>query len=110
MDMKGVKHFSWETVWLELLLNVPTLMKLLCCLVNKPEDKKPLLCTIVAMILKNRRNSMALVQRAVSVVLYGNGVGKKVQIYMNFKIQFTALNVTFIPSLYTYRYIVHYNH
>ena len=81
---EGVKHFSWETVWLELLLNVPTLMKLLCCLVNKPEDKKPLFCTIVAMILKNRRNSMALVQRAVSVVLYGNGVGKKVQIYMNF--------------------------
>ena len=53
-------------------------------LVNKPEDKKPLLCTVVSMILKKRRNSMALVQKAVSVVLYGNGVGKKVQIYTNF--------------------------
>ena len=36
-----IKEF-WELSGLELLLNVPTLMKLLCCLVNKPEDKKAL--------------------------------------------------------------------
>ena len=63
-------------------INVPLLMKLLCCLVNKAENNKPLVCTIASMLLKFRCPSMCLVQRAISVVFYGSGVGKKVHFYL----------------------------
>ena len=53
---------------------------LLCSLVNKPDENKPLLCIVASMLLKSRCRSMSLVQRALSVVLYGNGVGKKVHV------------------------------
>lgn len=37
-----------------------------------------LLCVIVSMMLKKRYPKMALLQRAVSVLLYGNGCSKEV--------------------------------
>lgn len=76
-DKEALKYFSWETVWLELLPNVPTLLKILSALVPNPEDDKPLLCLIVSMLLKRWLPKMGLVQRALSLVLYGNGTSKQ---------------------------------
>ena len=56
-DNEGVRHFSWETVWLELLDKMPTLMNLLGCLISDPQESKPLLCLIVSMLLKNQLRS-----------------------------------------------------
>ena len=35
-NMEAVNHFSWETVWLELLANVPILMQILSALIPNP--------------------------------------------------------------------------
>jgi L1 cell adhesion molecule like protein len=76
---EGVKYFSWETVWLELLRELPTLMKLLITLLPRYGSKHiPLLCVIASMLLKRRLGKMAFVQRAISVLLYGNGCSKQV--------------------------------
>lgn len=78
--VEAVKNFSWDTVILELLRKVPTLMSLLKQLVNKPAEKKPLLCLLASQLLKSRHQHMGLVQRAVSIMLYGNGSAKQVSI------------------------------
>lgn len=77
-DVEAVKNFSWETVWGELTKDVPTLVALLQGLIKHPEDHKPLICLIISMILKQRSPKVSLVQRAVSVLLYGNGTSKVV--------------------------------
>ena len=59
--------------------NVPTLMKFLVALVSD-DNCKPLLCVIACMILKHRSQRMSLVQRVISVLLYGNGTHKKVHV------------------------------
>ena len=41
--LEAVKHFSWETVWLELLKKMPTLMSLLTNLVPRATERKPML-------------------------------------------------------------------
>ena len=69
---EAVKNFSWTTVWLELVQKMPTLMKLLSGVVNNAESHKPVLCLIVSMILKLSHPKISLVQRAISVYLYGN--------------------------------------
>ena len=43
---EAVKFFSWETVWLELLNDMPTLINLLGYLISDPNKSKPLLCLI----------------------------------------------------------------
>lgn len=82
-DIEGVKHFSWETIWLELERHVPTLLALIKKLLSRPN--KPLTCFIISQILKQRLPCMGLVQRAISVLLYGNGASKQVllQWYVN---------------------------
>ena len=77
-DNEAVKRFSWETVWLELQSNVPILMKILTELLPTPNEDKPLICLIVSMILKKRLSKMGLVQRALSILLYGNGTSRQV--------------------------------
>ena len=77
-NFEAVKQFSWRSIWIELNQAIPTLMKLLTGLVSKPQNKKPMLCMVASMILKSRHSSMALAQRAVSVLLYGNGATKMV--------------------------------
>ena len=78
-DIEGVKHFSWETVWLELQRDVPTLVTFLTKLLSRPN--KPLISFIISQILKLRLPCMALVQWAISVLLYGNGASKQVYLY-----------------------------
>ena len=77
-SVEAVKHFNWETVKMELLQKIPTLMSLLSQLVGRASERSPLICLLASMILKSRHNHMGLVQRAVSIMLYGNGTAKQV--------------------------------
>ena len=58
--------------------NVPTLVKLFCCLLPKADRK--LVSFIIAVMLKQRCKHMCLVQKVVSVMLYGNATHKEVQL------------------------------
>ena len=77
-SVEAVKHFNWETVKMELLQKIPTLMSLLSQLVGRASERSPLICLLASMILKSRHNHMGLVQRAMSIMLYGNGTAKQV--------------------------------
>lgn len=80
---EAVKDFSWDTVMNELLNKIPTLMSLLTQLIPCPEKSKPLICMLASQILKSRHPQMGLVQRAVSVLLYGNSTAKQVRVVYN---------------------------
>ena len=77
-SVEAIKHFHWDTVFLELQNKVPTLMSLLKQIVKLPAEKKSLLCFLGSQLLKSRHQHMGLVQRAISVMLYGNGTAKQV--------------------------------
>ena len=76
--VEAVKRFNWTTVMMEYEKMMPTLMTLLKQVVPKPIEHKPLLCQVASQILKSRHRRMGLVQRAVSIMLYGNGTNKQV--------------------------------
>lgn len=76
--IEAVKHFHWDTVLFELLKKVPTLMALLNQVIKRSAEKKPLLCMVASQLLKSYHPCMGLVQRAVSIMLYGNGTAKQV--------------------------------
>ena len=80
--VEAVKHFHWETVMLELERKVPTLLTLLKHIVPQPAEQRPLICLVVSQLLKSRHRRMGLVQRAVSIMLYGNSSSKQVRIIM----------------------------
>ena len=71
--IEAVKHFHWDTVFLELVRKLPTLMSLLSHLLPRPMERKPLLCLLASQLLKARNQHMGLVQRAISMMLYGSG-------------------------------------
>ena len=73
---EAVKYFSWQTIFLELKNNMPTLMKILGALIPDHKNSKGIICLIACMILKRRLGKMSLVQRAISILLYGNGCSK----------------------------------
>lgn len=75
-------NFSWSKVWDELMKCAPLLMNFLGSLVAHPEENKPMLCLIASMFLKKRNKSLALVQKCISVFLYGNGCCKQVSFAM----------------------------
>ena len=77
-SLEAVKHFDWETVRLEFLQKLPTLMSLLSQVVGQASKHSPLVCLLASMILKSRHQRMGLIQQAVSVMLYGNGTAKQV--------------------------------
>ena len=76
----GINFFSWETVYAELVRMMPTFMKILSIIITGNESKKVLMCIISSIVLKSRMHQMSLVQRAISVLLYGNGCTKEVLI------------------------------
>lgn len=78
-SVEAIKQFSWELVYTELVKKVPTLMSLLSQLINKPKDHKPLLCCLASQILKCKHQRLCLVQRVISVMLYGYGTAKQVR-------------------------------
>lgn len=61
---KTLKQFSWMSIWEEVQRNVPTLVKLLKCLVPKADFK--FVTMLIAMMLKKRCKQMSLVQRIIS--------------------------------------------
>ena len=77
---EAVKHFSWDRVLHELRSMMPTLIQLLTKLISNPLAKKPLLCVLSSQLLKQRYPRLGLVQRAMSVLLYGNGINKQVRL------------------------------
>lgn len=76
--IEAVRLFSWERVIVELFQMVPTLMLFLSHLVPKPSEHGPLLCMLASQFIKCRHPKLGLVQRAVSVMMYGNGTSKQV--------------------------------
>ena len=76
----GIKFFSWETVYAELVRMMPTFMKILSIIITGNESKKVLMFIISSMVLKSRMCQISLVQRAISILLHGNGCTKEVLI------------------------------
>ena len=61
--------------------HVTCLLVFLCfCLISGKDDSRRvmLVCVIISMLLKKRFPKMGLLQRAISVLLYGNGCSKQV--------------------------------
>lgn len=75
-NIEAVKCFSWETVWLEL-----ERIHLFRLLLKRPDEHKPLICFLASAILKERSPRVCLVQRVISVLLYGNGTNKEVKLH-----------------------------
>lgn len=76
--LEAVKHFAWDTVYLEYCKMIPTLIMFLENFIPKPSSKRMLICFVASILLKCRHQRMSLVQRAISIMLYGNGSTKKV--------------------------------
>ena len=80
----GIRYFKWDRLFHELSQGMPTLIKLLLSLLHGCEDGKRviLISVIASMILKQRNNKLALLQRTISVLLYGKGCSKQVVIFL----------------------------
>lgn len=78
-SFEAVRCFSWETVWMEFEQATPTLLLLFKSLLP---PKKPLVCLLLSMIVKQKSPSLCLVQRAISIMLYGNAAHKQVYIWI----------------------------
>lgn len=86
-DKQNALHqFSWESIFLEMSKGIPTLMKFLMKMLPKPHCKKQIICTVASQILKARHRNMCLIQRVVSVMLYGNGIKKRVSLNKFYKL------------------------
>ena len=73
---QDLRLFSWEKLFVEFKQNVPTLVHFLSCLLPKADEK--LVSFICGVILKKRCKHMSLMQRVISVMLYGNASHKEV--------------------------------
>ena len=73
---EAVKRFSWEIVWSEYQCKVPTLFTFLSGLL--PKADKRFIAFIISLLLKKRCKHMSLVQRVISLLLYGNAAKKQV--------------------------------
>lgn len=76
--VEALKYFDWERIWREFMVNIPTLMNFFQYIVPRPTENIPLICLMVSQLLKSRHSQLGLVQRAVSVTLYGHGTSKQV--------------------------------
>ena len=83
---------------MELCKMLPTLMSLLMELVRHPTDNKPLLCLLASMLLKKRSPGLGLVQRAITVALYGNGAHYNVSDSASFT-RLTLLDIQMSPAV-----------
>ena len=77
---RAVKHFSWETIISELQSKVPTLIKLLQCLVKKPNNNSKPFVTRASQLLKDNHPQLWFLQHTLSVHLYANGTSKNVSL------------------------------
>ena len=78
--IEGIKHFKWSVLFQELSQRMPFSVQLILSLVSGRNDNHRviLVCFVFSILLKNRCPKMALAQRAISILLYGNGCSKQV--------------------------------
>lgn len=79
-----LRNFSWETMWHELALKVPTLLNLYKRLFRG--GTKALICFAISLVIKYRSPRMCLVQIVISNLMYGHGTGKQVRKLLSFKL------------------------
>ena len=82
-DNSIISAFSWDVLWLEFQQHVPTLVSIFVGLTSKSGNmlkNRPLICLLIATDLKRNHQRMSLVQRIISIFLYGNAVHKQVNI------------------------------
>ena len=80
--IEALNNFSWDKVMTEFSKALPTLITLLQFLIPNAADKKPFVCFVASLLLKCRHQRMSLIQRAISVLLYGNGSTKQVGVIL----------------------------
>lgn len=88
---EAIQKFSWETIWLELKQQVPTLVSMVQRLLPKAENS--FLSFVMCIILKKRCRNMCLLQRTISILLYANASNKQVMYY--FIINMVTVNLNF---------------
>jgi L1 cell adhesion molecule like protein len=71
----SLKKFSWDNVWRELLNGMPILIKILSELC---QGDRQLICLMASMILKKKFAKMGLIQRVISILMYGNATNTQV--------------------------------
>lgn len=74
--ISAVKCFSWEQLLAEFQTKLPTLVKFFRRVFPRCSHK--VLCFIISQLVKQRSPQMALAQRVISVLMYGNGASKQV--------------------------------
>lgn len=74
-----VLGFSWKNTWKVFQTYLPQLSLFLKEIISV--DNVNVICMIISIILKCRNAKMCLVQKVISLYLYGNAVHKKVVIY-----------------------------
>jgi len=72
----GIELFNWSALWEEFTIRVPTLVKFLQKLL--PQSSNIFLSCIICQMLKERCKHMSLLQRVISVLLYGHGTSQQV--------------------------------
>lgn len=83
----AMEHFSWESVWGELLQSAPVLMAIMQGSVARrksmelPQMAKPVLCMCASMLLKFRNPQMCYLQCVVSLILHAGHAGTQVSIF-----------------------------
>jgi len=75
-DNEDIQNFNWSLIWEEFTQRVPTLVKLLQKIL--PRSSKMYLSCLICQILKERCKHMSLLQRVISVLLYGHGTSQQV--------------------------------
>ena len=81
LKSNDVTDFSWDSIWSELLTMMPRLAIFLKdILPDSSNDNRRVICLIISMMLKFRHSKMCLVQKVISVYLFGNSVHKKVRL------------------------------
>ncbi len=87
MTLEQAESFSWGQAMTELETKAPILYNLLCTVVihssrrnkhKKGERQFPGLCTIVAILLKERNRNMCGIQSYISTALFSSHIQKKV--------------------------------
>ena len=76
-----LSNFKWNQLELELGMHAPTLSQILhaCFTTRVPRKTKTyMVCMCAAMMFKNRRPSMSLLQKIISVILYIGHCSKQV--------------------------------
>lgn len=89
---KATRYFKWTAVWDELQREMAIMVEFLGQVL--PHSPKWLICFIISLILKWRSPKMGLVQRVVSILLYGNGANKQVSKLLLLFVQHTSRRYT----------------